>query len=154
MPPRRLFKPSWPSGSPPLHMPPPAYGYPADMPQSAVPSQQDVPGYARPFDPSGHPDMQRSFLATKEDVAPFFDVRAVHDSRPLFAYDYYWEEQFADGLRQPPIQVVLQGWTFLLRALTIEFFPGISVACTGVMTVSRDMFNLGVGGMVSKFQVQ
>ncbi len=123
-------------------------------PQTDVPSQQDVPGQAPPFDPSGHPDMQRSFLQTRESVAPFFDVRSVHDSRPLFGYDFYWEDQFVDGIRQTPPFVVPEGWTFLLRTLAIEMFPNSPLgSATVFMSPFGQMGFTGVGVTTPKLQI-
>lgn len=99
--------------------------------QSAIPSQ-DHP-QTPPFDPRQQPDIKAPIRTTRK---PFMtqgeggntiprgiaDVRSVYDSRPLFGYDFYWEDAFADGDRQTAAFIVPNGYTFVLRQVGVEIF--------------------------------
>lgn len=102
--------------------------------QSPVPSQ-DHP-QAPAFNPNAQPDMKphirtdrRPFMVQGDnpqsaELTPeqLTDVRHIFDSRPLFGFDWYWEEQFFEGIRQADPFTVPDGFTYVLRQLGVEIF--------------------------------
>ena len=91
-----------------------------------LPSQQNpVPP---PFDPSQHPDTIKQPPPLQLDLSI---VRYVMDSRPPFAWDFYWQEFNLDTGGNVPIvggQIqqtvgynVPDGYTLLLRSVGVEF---------------------------------
>jgi hypothetical protein len=100
--------------------------------QSPVESQ-DHP-QAPAFNPARQPDMkppirttQRPFMQQGSDPATaaltpdqLTDIRHIFDSRPLYAFDWYWEEQFYTGIRQAQAFQVPDGFTYVLRQVGIE----------------------------------
>lgn len=98
--------------------------YPASLPadQSAVPSQRvRVPPA---FDPSMNPDMQ---FEAREGVPDIAIVRATFDSRPPYAYDFFWEDFWFNSLPfntpTPNGYTVPLGYNLILRELVISVYP-------------------------------
>lgn len=124
--------------------------------QSPVPSQ-DHP-QAPAFNPSRQPDIpvpvraeRRPFMnqgdnpgtqLTPQEIA---DVRSVFDSRPVSAFDFYWEDCFFDGLREMPAYTVPKGFTCVIRSVNVAIFAQAGGAAT--MTDFGDLNTSGVVGV-------
>lgn len=111
--------------------------YPANYPksladnQSAVPSQhQHVPDA---FDPSRQPDMQPTPIISTLDIAI---VRASYDSRPPFAYDFFFENQWINGIQGINPYSVPVGYVLMLRKLDISVYPWTAGDLIGIPTMS------------------
>lgn len=90
--------------------------------QSSVPSQHSpVP---RAFDPSRNPDMQ---FQAQEGVPDVSIVRATYDSRPPYAYDFFWEDFWNASVPfnapAPNGYTVPLGYNLVLRKLNILVVP-------------------------------
>jgi hypothetical protein len=109
--------------------------------QSSVPSQQSPTPAA--FDPSHQPDMT-SLPPTSFPSLSI--VRASFDSRPVNAYDWYWQDKYAQGvsIKGPGLgflggYTVPDGYTLILRHLSISVFPnGGEVFVAPLMTPYGD----------------
>jgi hypothetical protein len=131
--------------------------------QSPVPSQ-DQP-LERPFDPSQHPDIpvpvrttNKPFMNQSENpgadmgMQDIADVRSVYDARPIMAYDWYWEDQFFDGIRVLPAYRVPDGYVLVLKEVMVEIFP--QSGGVAPMTAFGDLDTTGVVGVtVPKLQI-
>lgn len=99
--------------------------------QSAVPSQQaPVP---LPYDPSRKPQSQFS----PPSVVPSRSiVRNTFDSRPVNAYDWYWEDRFEAA--SPSIlggYTVPNGYLLILRMLIISIYPANTADLINIETM-------------------
>lgn len=93
------------------------------MPQSPVPSQQ----FKTPkiYDPTFQPDMTAFQQAPKARAPTSSIVRYVFDSRPPFAYDWFWEERRSIDVPDNVPYTVPTGYVLLLRHLTLSVNPGV-----------------------------
>jgi hypothetical protein len=97
--------------------------YPASLPadQSSVPSQRSPVPPA--FDPSMNPDMQ---FEAREGVPDIAIVRATFDSRPPYAYDFFWEDFWFLSIPfnspTPNGYTVPLGYNLILREITISIY--------------------------------
>jgi hypothetical protein len=102
-----------------------------NIPQSDLPGEKaqssrtaftpkKQPDIFNPYRTQNAPDMSgggENPIGTPEQM---LDVRHVYDSRPLFSYDFWWEEQFYDGIRQANPIVVPEGQTWVLRQVELD----------------------------------
>lgn len=86
--------------------------------QSSVPSQHMPVGPA--FDPSQQPDMQPTRITSRPDNS---DVRFIFDSRPPYAYDFFFENKWRDGIQVLNPYTVPLGWVLLLKYIAINIYP-------------------------------
>jgi len=95
--------------------------------QSAVPSQHSP--VALPFDPSRNPDMQFRLSQTDPDVSI---VRASFDSRPPYAYDFFFEDFFIAGIPFNGVGTagynVPVGFNLILREIVLSLYPATGAA--------------------------
>ena len=131
--------------------------------------QSDLPGDPMPrvpFDPSKQPDIRAPYRTdyspslTDNEAGgagaptPMSDVRHVFDSRPLMAYDFYWEDFFEDGIRATPAFTVPDGNVFVLRQLAIEMYPNQSSGGAGFdISPFGDMGTPGAGVTTPKLRI-
>jgi hypothetical protein len=98
-------------------------GYSDDLPdnQSGVPSQHSPVPPA--FDPSHQPDMVPTPAPSVPEAAI---VRAIFDSRPPFAYDFFFEDRSIDQIDgSTPFTgyVVPVGYVLFLRKVVLSMYP-------------------------------
>lgn len=105
--------------------------------QSSMPSQHSpVP---KAFDPSRNPDMQ---FQTPQGVPDQSIVRASFDSRPPYAYDFFFEEFWMLGV---PLggagssgYVVPLGFNLILREVVIAIYQGNTAAQASILSPFGD----------------
>jgi hypothetical protein len=111
-------------------------GYPTKLAdqQSAVPSQySEVPPA---FDPSMHPDM---IPTDPIGVVDQSIVRHVFDSRPPFAYDFFFEDTFQGGVDLLGGYTVPVGWNLFLRRIILSIYPVTGEVATRTITIFGDL---------------
>jgi hypothetical protein len=106
-------------------------GYPAHLAddQSSVPSQHSETPPA--FDPSQQPDIRPTPAPSVPEASI---VRAVFDSRPPFAYDFFFEDRSidqVDGSTPFTGYVVPLGYLLFLRKVVISLYPFTSPTGVG-----------------------
>lgn len=134
--------------------------YPSEYParladdQSSVPSQHAVLPPA--FDPSDQPDIHPTPAPSVPEASI---VRASFDSRPPFAYDFFFEDRSidqVDGSTPFSGYVVPIGYVLLLRKVVVSVYPFPSPTGVGnpVMNAWGDIdINLFPSGVVAQILI-
>lgn len=121
--------------------------YPSGIPEGLPDNQSSVPSQhspvSIPFDPSRQPDMQPTKIDSVPDVSI---VRAVFDSRPPYAYDFFFENTWQDGVQILNPYTVPVGYVLILRKVEISVYSVLEgdLLNSGFMSPFGDISNAGL----------